>query len=547
MKLAVPVALSLLLGTCILTAQAQSSGNLHSALSNDVRSGKLPPPQHLKDYVSDGKLNLTLQDAILLALENNSNIRIEETSIQNQKMTLLNAFAPFDPLLQASLNVNRYSYPGYSQLQGVGQSSAATLNSLSQTGLISYTQTFSTGTNIVGSVSSNKNSTNSDFYYFNPYFSSQVNFQFTQPLLRNAGRFANTAPIIIARRGLAQSQATFQAQVNDLILQVVQQYWTAVQAHGNLDVNQESLKMAQVSYDRDKRALELGALPPLDIYRSQSEVAARRVQAIQAEYLVSQAEETLRLTIGADQDPQIRSLPLNLTENPEAKGALENVDAQAALDQALKQRPEIEAAADALDADHANVRLARNQLLPSLSLTGFYQSSGLGGNQYNLLTGQLISVGGFNSSFGQVFGLGYPGYGGTLALQLPLKNHAAQAGLGTALVAQSHDLYSARQAREAITRDVKDAIEQLEQAKLALEAARTSYELAQKSLTADQRKFELGAETNFFVLDSQARLAQTEVVLLQTQVNYQIAHATLSHATGDILTPFHVEIKDLTK
>ena len=546
MKLACPGILSFLVLLCALPAHSQSSGSYHS-LTQDLRSGKLHGPKHLKDYVIDGKLSLSLHDAILLALENNSNIRIDQTQIESQKFSLLNTYTPFDPLLQSSLNINRSSSPGYTQLQGVGQSGTGTFNSLSQTGQLSYTQTFETGTQVVVTALSNKNSTNSSFYFYNPFYNSDVGFQFTQPLLRGAGRFANEAPIIIARRGLAQSQAAFRAEVSDMILQVIQQYWAAVEAHGNLQVNQESLKLAEASYDHDKRALELGALPPLDIYRSQSEFAARRVQAIQSEYALTQAEDALRFSIGADQDPQIRALPLNLTENPEVAGKLESVDLQTELDQALSSRPEVEASAAAIDADRASIRLAHNQLLPNLSFTGFYQTNGLGGNQYNLETGQLISTGGFDSSFGQVFGFGYPGYGGTLTLQLPLKNYAAKASLGTALVTQSHDLYSSRQVQEEITREVNDAVSQLEQAKLALEAAKTSLDLAQKSLAADQRKYELGAETNFFVLDSQTRLAQTELVLLQTQVNYQLARAALSHATGDILQPYHVQITELAK
>ncbi|HEV2462795.1 MAG TPA: TolC family protein [Acidobacteriaceae bacterium] len=546
MKHACSRVLSLVVLLCAVPTHAQSSKDYRD-LTRGLSSGRLHGPEQLNEHVTDGKLSLSLHDAILLALENNSDIRIDQAQIESQKFTLLNTYAPFDPLLQSSVNVNRYSSPGYTQLQGVGQSSNATFNQLSQTGQISYTQTFETGTQVIVSASSNKSSTNSSFYFYNPFYSSNVQFQFTQPLLRGAGRFANKAAIIIARNGLAESQANFRAEVSNLILQVVQQYWTAVNARGNLQVNQESLKLAEASYKHDKRALELGALPPLDIYRSQSEFAARRVQVIQSGYAVSQAEDALRLTIGADQDPQIRALPLNLTENPEVADTPGDIDVKTELDQALRNRPEIEASGAALDADRANVRLAHNQLLPNLSLSGFYQSGGLGGNQYNLITGQLISKGGFDSSFNQVFGFGYPGYGGSLTLTLPFRNRAAKATLGTALVAQSHDQYSSRQIREQITRDVSDAVSQLEQAKLAMEAAKTSLDLAQKSLAADQRKYELGAETNFFVLDSQTRLAQTELVLLQTQINYQLARAALSHATGDLLQPYHVQITDLAK
>jgi outer membrane protein len=523
---------------------AQSWSTAREALPQNVRSGSAPAAQHLNDYVVDGKLKLTLREAILLALENNSNVRLEESAVESEKMAVLGAFAAFDPQLQGNLNINRYSTPGYNELQGVGESTSATLNSLSQYGQLTYIQTFSTGTNVQASVSSAKNSTNSGFLFFNPYFNSTLNLQFTQPLLRGAGRFANRAPILIARRALAQSRAAFEAEVSDTIYLVVQQYWNAVQARGNLDVSERSLKQAEASYDHDKKALELGALGPLDIYRSQSEVAARRVTAIQAQFSVHQAEEALRLTIGADQDPLIHGLPLNLTEKPDKDAGDALPDPETEIAKAMSDRPELAADAAALDADRASIKLARNQLRPNLSLNGFYQSNGLGGNEYNLATQQIISQGGFGSSFGQLFGFGYPGYGGTLTLQLPLKNHAGQAALGSALVTQSHDQYNLRQAKELIVNDVTLAIDQMQEARMALEAAENSYDLAQKLLSADQRKYELGTETIFFVLDSQTRLSQAEQTLLSTQIAVQFARATLDHATGDILEPYGVLIRD---
>src|SRR5271154_6984074 len=101
--------------------------------------------------------------------------------------------------------------------------------------------------------------------------------------------------------------------------------------------------------------------------------------------------------------------------------------------------------------------------------------------------------------------------------------------------------------QEQITEEVSLAIHQLEEAKLALEAGKVSFDLAQKSLASDQRKYELDAETNFFVLDSQTKLAQAQLVLLQTQVNYRIALAAVSHATGNLLDPYQVKIAELSK
>jgi outer membrane protein TolC len=282
---------------------------------------------------------------------------------------------------------------------------------VTQSGQINYTQTFQTGTNLVVGLGSTRNSTNSAFLFFNPYFSSTLNFQFSQPLLRNRGPFPNRAPVIIARKVLQQSRASFEAQVNNAILALVTQYWAVVQDRGNLEVERKSLEAADVSYQRDKRALELGALPPLDIYRSESEVASRRVQMIQGEYALKQTEDALRVTIGASQDPYFRALDLDLTEKPDPEGELRTVDAATALRKAQTQRPEFLAARYALDNDTTGIRLARNHLEPDLSLTGFYQTNGLGGNQFSLTTGQLISREGLGSSFSQLFGFKLPGYG----------------------------------------------------------------------------------------------------------------------------------------
>jgi outer membrane protein TolC len=343
--------------------------------------------------------------------------------------------------------------------------------------------------------------------------------------------------------------------VSDAILQTVNQYWAVVQARGNLDVERKSLEAADASYQHDKRALELGALPPLDIYRSESEVASRRVQMIQGEYVLKLAEDTLRLTIGAMQDQYFRALDLELTEKPEPEGELQNTDAASALQQAMARRPEIEAAGYALANDDANIRVAHNHLKPDLSLTGFYQINGLGGNQYSLIidqntgqvTSQLVSRGGLESSFSQLFGFGFPGYGGGLTLSLPIKNRAAQAEMGSALVSRHRDLYSAQQVREQITLEVTNTVHQLEEAKLTLVAGKAALDLAQKEVAAEQRKYDLGEKTIFFVLDAQTKRAQAQLGLLEAEIRYQIARSAVDHATGGLLQPFEVQIAELER
>ena len=506
-----------------------------------IRSGKLERPQHLPSYVIEGKLRLSLRDAVVLTLENNSEVRVRETQVETSKFSLLGAHGPFDPVLSSVDNINSTTSPPYTFLQGTG-SSNVNFKSTTKSIQFNYSQMFESGTTFLGGFNTFINSSNSSFFLFNPYTASTLNFQLTQPLLRNGWFAANRAPLVIARRNLQQSRAAFVAEVNNNILQAVNQYWAVVQARGNLEVAQESMAAAESTYKRDKRALELGALPPLDIYRSESQVASRRVLVIQSEYALRQAEDALRLTIGADQDPYFQALDLDLTERPEPGDELRAIDAASALQTALTKRPEFEAAQAALARDETQIRLARNHLLPQLDLLALYASNGVGGRTGIDTIGQPLS----SSWLNQMFGFGYPTYEAQLTLSLPLKNRAAKAEMGSALVSRRSDLYNQRYIREQVTLDVTNAVHQLEQAKLSVAAGKEALDLAQKTMAAEQRKYELGSGTIFFVLEAQTELASAQQSLLQSEVGYQMALASVDHATGELLEPYHVQIAELT-
>ena len=506
-----------------------------------IRSGKLERPQHLRSYVIEGKLRLSLRDAVVLTLENNSEVRVRETQVETSKFSLLGAHGPFDPVLSSVDNINSTTSPPYTFLQGTG-SSNVNFKSTTKSIQFNYSQMFESGTTFLGGFNTFINSSNSSFFLFNPYTASTLNFQLTQPLLRNGWFAANRAPLVIARRNLQQSRAAFVAEVNNNILQAVNQYWAVVQARGNLEVAQESMAAAESTFKRDKRALELGALPPLDIYRSESQVASRRVLVIQSEYALRQAEDAVRLTIGADQDPYFQALDLDLTERPEPGDELRAIDAASALQTALTKRPEFEAAQAALARDETQIRLARNHLLPQLDLLALYASNGVGGRTGIDTIGQPLS----SSWLNQMFGFGYPTYEAQLTLSLPLKNRAAKAEMGSALVSRRSDLYNQRFIREQVTLDVTNAVHQLEQAKLSVAAGKEALDLAQKTMAAEQRKYELGSGTIFFVLEAQTELASAQQSLLQSEVGYQMALASVDHATGELLEPYHVQIAELT-
>ena len=505
-----------------------------------VRSDKLAAPEHLRQYVVEGKLRLSLREAVVLTLENNSGVRIQETQVDFSKFTLLGTHSPFDAVVTSGYAVNSTSTPPSTSLQGIG--TTTTLNSTSQTAFLNYSQTFESGTNVQAGLNSNNSFTNSQNPFYNPLITSTLNLQVTQPLLRNGWFFANRANLIIARRNLQQSKANFTAEVNNNILLAVSQYWAVVEARGNLDVARNSMDAAEASYKRDKRALELGALPPLDIYRSESQVASRRVSVIQSEYALKQAEDALRMTIGADLDPYFEALDIELTEKAEPEGELLTVDAGAALQEALMKRPEIEVARNALANDATRIKLAHNHLLPELDLSGVYASNGLGGTQFDA-TGQKVTF----SSLTQLFGFNYPTYGAQISLSLPIRNRAAKAELGTALVSRRNDLYTDRQVREQILLDIRNAVHQLEESKLTIVAGKEALDLAKKNVAAEQRKYELGSGTIFLVLEAQTELASAEQNLLQAEVGYQLAVAGVDHATGNLLAPYQVQIEDLMR
>lgn len=496
-------------------------------------------PEQVESYIAEGKLTLSLQDAIRLTLLNNTEIKINQSALEQSTYAALRAYSPFDPVLTASFRPQRSTSPTTSTLAG-----GAVVSSLSQPFSAGYSQTFYPGTNFQVRFNTARSATSDTFATFNPAFVSNATFQLSQPLLRGRGWTVNRAPIVVARRNVQQSRASFEGQLNDSLLAVINQYWALVQAQKSLVVLQNSLKLAEESYKRDKRALELGALSPLEIYRSEGTVAQRRVQVIQAEYALKPLADQLRRTIGADLNDRVAALDIVLTENAEVAGELPVPDMSAALDLAMKKRPELEAIRLQLANDDTNAQVARNGLKPDFNVSGFYTSNGRGGNQ--LVVGSLIP-GGIADSLDQVGSFNFPSYGVSLDLRLPIRNRAAQADLGTSLVSKRNSLYQLRQRQQIVNQDVRNAVHAVEESRLVIAGADTARELAKKTLAAEQRKYELGAQTIFFVLDAQNTYQQAEQNYLQALIGYQRSLAQLDRATGNLLEKNRVLIDSAVK
>lgn len=505
------------------------------------RPSTIPSPEHLKDYVVNGKLRLTLEQSIQLALANSTAVRIDELTYQSSANNILAAYGAFDPVVTSSFGASRSSTPESTALGG-----ASVLSSLSQTFQSNYFQQFQTGTTFSTNIDVSRSNSNNSFNTFNPSIPTQIEFSVSQPLLRNFGLFPNRAPILIARRNLHESRMSFEEEVSSIIQSVVSQYWVVVLARESLEVDKESVAQAQASYDHDKRALELGALGPYDIFQSESNLASRKVTVTQADYSLRESEDALRLLIGADIDSGVSALDLDLVESSEPTGELVTADLGQIMGKAHVKRPEYEFQNDALAVDDMEIRLAHNQLLPSLSLSGFYSGSGLAGNQLDTSTTPptVVSAIGLGTALGQAIQFTSPTYGFNLSLTLPIRNRPGEATLATTEISKRRDLYGTRLVEENIQLEARNAVNNLEVAKLSLAQAKVALDLAKKNLEGEQKKYELGTVQIFELLQIQLQLTSAEQAVIQAQVSYQLALVALDHATGEILEHHNVQIKD---
>jgi len=501
---------------------------------------ELQPPVRINDFAVDGKLELSLKNYIDLVLSNNPDISIQKLSIEYQKNAIERAFSVFDPALLASFRATRQLTPSNSALNG-----AATLNQLTQPLTFSYTQLVSTGMTYSVGFSDTKVSTNSSFATYNPSYGTNLNVNFSQPLLRGRGSYFVRLPITIARGRLKSGEYSMEDQVIQLLSAAELAYWAVVEARENLLVQEKSLALADTSLKRSKRELELGAISSLEIYQPEANYANAQLAVTQARYALQQAEDALRRQIGADTDPKTRDLPIVLTEpvNPPTEGA--SPEKEAMVEHALARRPDLKSLEENLGVDDLGIAQANNALLPDLSLSGQYGTFGQGGTFFarqNVFAGdgtssQIITAvpGGFGNAWTQLFGFGFPTYGFGLTLRLPIKDRKAAADLADAVVSKRLDALKVQSAQKNVRLQVLQALSLVDNSKASVQMAKVARDLAQKRVDADQKRYDLGTTTIFFLLASQNDLATAESALVRESINYRRNILNLLQRTGDLL------------
>ncbi len=505
---------------------------------------ELRPPARLRDYVVDGKLELSLKHFVELVMANNTDIEIQRVGVELQQNNIVRSYSIFDPLFQASFSAQRSASPSSNALDG-----SATLNQLSQPASFTYNQTLQSGTQINAAFAASKLSSNSSFSTFNPSITSSFQMGFTQPLVRNRGGAITKLGITIARARLKSSQWSLEDSVITLLTNAEAAYWNLVGGRETLRVREKALELNAEALKRSKRELELGAISPLDIYLPEANYASAEIAVSQARFSLQQLEDLFRRQLGADLDPEVRKMAITLTESVLPPVNAVEIDREAAVSRAMNLRQDLKAVQTNLGIDELNLKSAVNGLRPDFALTGSYTATGRGGNFYERQNvfggGQIVQVlpGGLGDSLNQVFTFGYPTYQFGLRLRLPLRDRAAAATFADALVSKKLNALRVRTAEQQVRQDVLTAASQVESSRASVRLAIVNRDLAQKQLDAEQKKYDLGTTVIYFVLDAQTRLVNAEADLVNQSVAYRRNLLNFLNATGELLVERGVTVQ----
>ena len=502
---------------------------------------ELRDPVKLKDFVVDGKLELSLAHYLELVMANNTDVAIQLLSLEVPKNAIQMAFGAWDPTARASFSTTRSTSLPSSALDArtTGES-----KSLAQPYSLSYSQTLESGTNYAVTFSGLKSSTNNGFNFYNPSLTSGLNFNVTQPLIRNRGIYVNRIPLMSAQSSYKISEYTLTFQVLGLVNTAENAYWSVISARETLLVQEKARDVASEYLKYMQQQLDLGALSPLDIFNPKQRLAAAEVAVSQAKFNLAQTEDVVRHQLGADLDPQVRILPVVLTE-PVDPGPAEAItkDREQEVQKALNLNPAIKANVQKLDVDDLAIQSAKNGLLPNLSFNAQYTANGRGGIFYPS-SSSLVSTGGgaiepipggISDALGQMFGFGYPTYQAGLVLTLPIRSRIASATMANAVVQKKSDALALRNQQQNIRLNILNAVTALEGAKEQLKLAIIQKDFADKNLDAENQKYKLGTETNQNVLQAQADLATAELSVVNSQISVRTRLLNLLTQTGELL------------
>ncbi len=575
----------------------QSHNPLSPYRGEQVAEPVLTNSPRLDRMVRDGKLYLSLKDAIDLALENNLDLAIARYNLPIADTDLLRTkaggsfrgvntgvvqgtpgggvggfgsgapgagaggttggaggagagasglvqstlgvgtpVASYDPSLSVSGGIEHLTLPQSSEvLYNVPSLQLNTTQVNAQ-----YSQAFSSGTTVSFEFNNNRQTTNSPEIFLSPALNSYYRFTFQQQLLAGFGFGPNLRFLHIAKNNKKISDIAFKDQVIATVTQIENIYWDLVSAYEQARVNEQSLTFANQTLDNAKKQLQLESVPEMDVMKAEAEVSKRDQDLTVARTNLQLQESLMKnaLTKSLD-DPTLEEMPVVPTDRTEASNTQADGN-QPILDliaQGLRDRPELLET----DIDLANRQIsrqaARNALLPSLSVVGFYGGSGLAGfaNPPGNATVSSTFPRDLTDAWQGAFNNSSPDYYVGLNLNIPFRNRVAKADQYRSELEYRQASVRKEQLRKQIRIEVRNAQYALEQTRARVESARKARDLADRTFEITKKEQDLGAGSSYQTMTAQRDLSVAELDLVNAMTTYQKARVELDRATGATL------------
>ena len=415
--------------------------------------------------------------------------------------------------------------------------------------LSTYSQSFPIGTGVQVNYLGQRVASNTPYNLINPELYSNFRVQIAQPLLAGFGVATNERFIRIAKRNSQITDLAFKAQVIATVTQVENIYWDLVNAYESEQISERSLGFANKNLSDDRKQLELQAIPAMQVMTDQSAVA-------QAEGNLTVARASLRLNellmknaLTKVDDPVIDEMPvipLDMQGDPDPNAGK---SINELISTAEKKRPEVAIYQMQAEVQKQALKDINSELLPTLNLYGLYAGAGTAGPVNPLCNPSTQDCStnlptGFPSMFVNTFNYSSPEYQVGMTLSINLRNRQAKADQFRAVLQYRQSEISSEQQQKGIRFDVRNSKFALEQAQAHVEAAEKARDLAQKTFDITKQERLLGAKSGLDTLNAESALAQAESALDTAKTAYEKAKVDIARATGETLERTGVSIDD---
>jgi outer membrane protein TolC len=403
-----------------------------------------------------------------------------------------------------------------------------------------YNQTWDFGMSAQFTYYNQYTNVNSALFSIDPYTSGYLDLQVTQNLLYGFGSAVNGRNIRVQKNNIKVTNLQFRSQVSTTVSSVLNLYWDLVEFWQEVRARQRELSAAESLLENNRKQSEAGTLAPIEVTRAEAQVYVSQQDLLVSQTNLLQQETVLKNAISRNGianstliDAHI--IPLDTITIPE-KDETPSVDLL--LEIALANRSEIAQSKLNIDSNKLNLVGIKNALKPTLQVFAELTNNGLTGPITALgeqTPGVAYLAGGYGNLLGEMFRRNFPNYSAGIALNIPLRNRAAQSDYVTSELELRQNELGLQQNVNQVRVDVQNAVIGLQQARARYAAAIKASTLQQQTLEADQKRLALGASTAYQVVLDEQNVASAESSQVQALANYSHARIGLDQALGRTL------------